>query len=361
MKKWSNIAVLAILVSLMACTKVENGLELQESISYSVASYVTSPTKTGELNLKDDENVTSFRSKAWVHANGAAAGEVYFNETVSWQGNEWAPSQDYFWPKHPASYVNFVSWYDAAGVEPSTVEENNLAWSVRNINANDNVLVARAAWRQNGNMLTYGNNGISGGVPTLFRHMLTRISVNMKASPLVDPEDNNDTYEVTLQSARLEGVYQRGALNLTTNDPGSKGTSTWSNASAPYYWTSAAGSNATPIAFTAGALGTTPTSVLAERSIMPQEITSNIRMVIVYSVTCKSNGVTTSVENDIPATVVMNKIKNTSDVAITQWLPNTKYVYNITINPVSQEILLNPTVESDWSSGFDTQFQVTVE
>lgn len=358
MKRWFDIAVLAILVGLVACTKIENEPALQESISYSVASYANSVTKAEhELNSAAEGSVTAFRSKAWLHANGAALGSVYYNETISLDGDEWAPARTYYWPKHPTSFINFVSWYDASGIEPSTVEENNLAWSVRDINANDNVLVARAAWRQKGNSNTYGNNG----VPTLFRHMLSRISVNMKAAPLTDPDNATETYEVTLQSARLEGIYQRGALNLITNDPGNRGTSAWTNTNAPYFWTPAAGSNATPIAMSNGELDSDYTTVLAERSIMPQEITANIKLVIVYSVTSKSNGVTTSVESDIPASVTMNKIKNTSDVPITQWLPNTKYVYNITINPVNQEILLNPTVESDWNSNFDSQFSVTVE
>ncbi len=55
----------------------------------------------------------------------------------------------------------------------------------------------------------------------------------------------------------------------------------------------------------------------------------------------------------------MNTIKNTSDVAITQWVPNKKYTYNIAINPVGKEILLNPIVETEWS--FEEDINVTVE
>ena len=67
----------------------------------------------------------------------------------------------------------------------------------------------------------------------------------------------------------------------------------------------------------------------------------------------------TSIESDIPATIVMNTIKNTSDVAITQWVPNKIYTYNIAINPVGKEILLNPIVETEWS--FEEDINVTVE
>lgn len=82
-------------------------------------------------------------------------------------------------------------------------------------------------------------------------------------------------------------------------------------------------------------------------------------MELLYSVTTKSNGVTTATENDIPATIIMNTIKNTADVAIDKWTPNKIYTYNIAINPVGKEILLNPTVEAEWS--FENDINVTVE
>ena len=71
-------------------------------------------------------------------------------------------------------------------------------------------------------------------------------------------------------------------------------------------------------------------------------------MVLTYTVTTKSNGTVTSQESDVPATLVLNTFKNSSNQAITQWVPNKIYTYNIVIDPRGNEILLNPTLTSDW-------------
>ena len=126
-------------------------------------------------------------------------------------------------------------------------------------------------------------------------------------------------------------------------------------------WKTAAGSDSADIEYVNSntVIGTDYTTILAERSFIPQNLGDAIKMVLTYSVTTKSNGIDTSTETDIPATIIMNTIKNTSDVAINQWVPNKIYTYNIAINPIGREILLNPVVESEWS--FEEDINVTVE
>jgi hypothetical protein len=70
---------------------------------------------------------------------------------------------------------------------------------------------------------------------------------------------------------------------------------------------------------------------------------------IVYTVVTYSNGTEIIRENDIPASIKLNTIKDSSNIAISQWLPNRKYTYNIIIDPRGSEIRLAPVVESDWS------------
>ena len=356
MKKWFDIAVLGILVSLAACTKVEN-TSAPESIRYAVGSYAVS-TKASEYRAY--ESLNNFQSKAFIHSEGAAEGSVFFNSAITWDGATWSPDRDYYWPKHPQSYINFVSWYandGSANITPDTVTETQFQILNRTVGANDRILVADEAWKQKANINTY----YTSGVPTLFRHVLSRVKVNMKATTLTDPELANVTYEVTLQDAKFEGVFQKGNMKLLNSALADTGTRKWySTESATYLWKTVAGSDEAIIDFVDSDANVTTdyAAILPERSFIPQAIGDAIKLVITYSVTTKSNGTTTT-ESDIPATIVMNTIKNTSDVAITQWVPNKIYTYNIAINPVGKEILLNPTVETEWT--FAEDINVTVE
>ena len=362
MKNWINIAVLTTLVSLAACTKVEN-TSAPEAIRYAVGSYAAS-TKA-YVNVSAD-GITNFSSKAFLHAIGDASTQEFFGaegETITYHSatEEWLPSHDYYWPKHTDSYINLVSWYandGSANITPDTVTETAFEINNRTVGANDRILVADEAWKQKANATTY----YTAGVPTLFRHVLSRVIVKLKATTLTDPENANVTYEVTLQSAKFQKVFQQGTMKLVNAPLADTGTRQWySTESATYLWKTASGSDSADIEFVNSdtAIGTDYTDILAERSFIPQNLGDAIKMVLTYSVTTKSNGTATSTETNIPATITLNTIKNTSDVAITQWVPNKRYTYNIAINPVGKEILLNPIVETEWS--FEEDINVTVE
>ena len=360
MKKWFDIAVLGILVSLVACTKTEN-TAAPEAISYTVGRYATATKADTHSEYRTAEGLEVFQSKAFLHTEGAAEGTLFFNSAISWDGATWSPERDYYWPKHPQSYLNFVSWYandGSANITPDTVTETQFQILNRTVGANDRILVADEAWKQKAN----GNTYYTSGVPTLFRHVLSRVKVNMKATTLTDPELSGVTYEVTLQDAKFEGVFQKGNMKLLNSALADTGTRKWySTESATYLWKTVAGSNEDAIDFVDSDADVTTdyAAILPERSFIPQALGDAIKLVITYSVTTKNNGIITATESDIPATIVMNTIKNTSDVAITQWVPNKIYTYNIAINPVGKEILLNPTVETEWT--FAEDINVTVE
>jgi len=358
MKNWFDIAVLLSLVSMAACTRVENA-GTPESISYTVGSYAATTKATSEYRAA--EGLDNFQSKSFFHSEGAAVGSEYFTSTITWDGATWTPARDYYWPKHPQSYLNFVSWYandGSANIEPNTVTETSFQINARTVGANDRILIADEAWLQRANATTY----YKAGVPTLFRHVLSRVRVKLKATTLTDPELANVTYQITLQSAKFQGIFQKGTMSLLNSPLASTGTRQWYSSESPtYLWKTATGSNESEIVFVSSntAVGTDYADILAERSFIPQELGDGIKMVLTYSVTTMSNGSITATENDIPATIVMNTIKNASDVAITQWVPNKIYTYNIAINPIGKEILLNPIVEAEWS--FEEDINVTVE
>lgn len=367
MKRFWNIAAILVLAALAGCVKTEISPVPEKEITFTVGSYVPSATKASSL-IDSRDNITTFSTKAFLHAEGVAETQNFFGtagETITWNSSasEWTPTHPYYWPKSSNSYINFVSWYDNAGA-PTTVSETALEWVGRAISGTDNILFADAAWRFNQNASTYRFNGVVSGVPTLFHHALSRVQVNLKETVAANPDIPTETYEVTLQSASLEGIFSSGTMKLINSDPGSTGTNAWhSNGSPTLLWTTIAGSNATPVVGVASNssvnIGTTATAILAQRSFIPQNLSDDVVLKLTYTVTTRSNGVITTEENDIPATIRLNTIKNTSNLEITQWLPNRIYTYNIAINPIGQSILLNPVIESDW--GYSASLSTTVE
>ena len=332
------------MVSFAACTAVENPV-VEDRISYVVGRYVT--TKAEYPEYRAAEGLEQFRSKAFIHTLGATEGELYYESDVIWDGALWSTDRDYYWPKHPDTYINFVSWYASAGITPTTIDETNFRVS-REIAATDKLLVADEAWRQTANTTTY----YTSGVPTLFRHVLTEVALNMSVTTT---EDETSRYAVSVQSISLEGYYTTGTMNLRNEDLGSTGTKKWTSSGAPtLLWAPTSGTNTTPLAILDNgniALSTSTTSVMAMRSFLPQTLGDAVVLNILYTVENrkKSDNSLVSSENNIPATIRLNKIKNTSSLDITQWVPNKRYTYSIAINPLSQEILLEPTLEADWT------------
>ena len=360
MKKFRHIMIIfAVVVLVAGCSKVEVVKTPEKEISFTVGNYAPA-TKAVVVT-----EFTSFKSKGYLYAEGVADAQNFFGtdgETITFNGTDtWAPqSHPYYWPKSANSYINFISWYandGSADIVPNTVSQTSFEINGRTIGANDNILIADAAWHQTNNQNQY----YTVGVPTLFHHVLSRVKINVKATTLTDPNLAGVTYEIAIQSAHLEGVFQTGTMKLVNNEMAVTGTSEWrSNTSPTLLWTTVSGSNASNIQLNSNpSVGTTPTAILPERSVLPQNLGETVRLVFTYSVTTKSNGNLTSIETGIPASFVLNTIKNTSDFPINQWVPNKKYIYNIAINPIGNEILLNPTVESDWT--FADDLNATVE
>jgi len=347
MKKSAYILLLTVLAAFTGCATSELDPTPGKRISFEVGSYALATKAPTAVEF------SAFNSKAFLYAQGLEDQTQDFfgtnGETISFSGSEWEPSHIYYWPKGSTSYINFVSWYDANGT-PSVATETSLVWTARTIGADDNIMVADNAWHYKENTANgtqYTGDSITSGVPTLFHHMLSRVAVNVYASPLTDPDIANTTYEVIIQSISMASVYNTGTLTLSNSDPGTTGTSPWTPANSTYFWTRT--DDTEDIAMSAFTLTETPTAALAERSVLPQGLSNNVVINITYTVVTYSNGVETIRESNIPASIVLNKVKNSSDAAITQWLPNRKYTYNININPCGNEILLAPVMETEWS------------
>lgn len=349
--------IFALVALAAGCSKVEVVNTPEREISFTVGSYAPATKAVAVTEF------TSFKSKGYLYAEGVIGAQDFFGangETITFNGTDtWAPSHPYYWPKSANSYINFISWYANDGtndIVPNTVSETAFEIVGRTIGANDNILIADAAWhyKENTNNGTqYTGDVITSGVPTLFHHVLSRVKINVRATTAVDPSNANVTYEVSIQSARLEGIYQTGTMSLANTEMSSTGTRAWVSANNNDLLWSAVG-NAENIAVvstntTVGTAATPP--ILPESSFMPQNLGNDAKLVLNYSITEKNNENITYSESGLTATLVLNTIKNTSDIAINQWAPNKIYTYNIAINPVGEYILIDPIIEKDWING----------
>ena len=344
MKKWFNIAVLAVLVSLAACTKVENAPEVKETISYTVGSYAQATKATTAFPTS-----LSFNSSAWLHDGGSAAGSVFYAaETISWDGATWAPSHDYYWPKNPESYINFVSWYDKNAAPGSAnapvVTENTITWSNRTFANDDDIFVADKAWKQTSN---YDHKYYTPGIPTLFRHLLAQVEVRAKVKEASETDATTGvttSWSVTVKNFTINNVYTQGTLSLTNAiepDADSDGLkiSAWTG-----NWDFEGCSTTTISGSSSQALNADDfEDILAMCSVIPQA-TAALTMSFQYevtTVTSKSSSTHTVVETvDVPGLEL-----SSFDGYIGDWDMNKKIIYSITINAKTGVIAINPTVD----------------
>ena len=219
MKKFFLFAA-AALVALVSCSKVEvpETAANSKKISFEVANYAAQ-TKADSPTSLIVEGYTSFMTNAWYHS--PADGNQYFmqNIAITWNTtteNTWAPAIDYFWPK--TGYVNFYSY--AGTQDPTTVNsEGSLVYTDKVIAYNDNILVADAAYGYNANVSTYSLDHASvTGVPTLFRHYLSKLAFNVMLKTTEVKKTATNRYEVDVLDAYVK-VLNKGTLTLSNSDP----------------------------------------------------------------------------------------------------------------------------------------------
>ena len=392
MKKYFVLAA-AALVALTACTKMEvsNTPSASQKISFEVANYMNQ-TKADETSLVT-EGYETFTTNAWYHSPNDGTQYFMKNVAINWKSAvpEWAPAIDYFWPK--TGYVNFYSY---AGSQAPTAyysgtsgneTEGTLVYENKVIAYNDNILVADAAYGYNANVSTYHKDNASiTGVPTLFRHYLSKLAFNVKLATTEAKKTATNRYEVDVLDAYVK-VLNKGTLTLSNADPTANRdvmketpdtpeTQEWTNANTSkpnVAWVGAAWSeesssatvekiqvvstdavecrdmivpgtlhlalNATEQTETGNAL-----ILLKERTVMPQSLGDNVVFYIQYRVRTYHNDEANpySVET---LTFGPTKLTTLVNNAIVDWNKNTKYTYNVIIDPVLTKITFDPAVE----------------
>ena len=420
MKKYFILAVAAV-AAMAACTKVETeDTTPARKISFEVANYSSQATKGAEDPGSVLAETNNFKSKAWMHANGDANGTDFFGttgnnyvETVTYNGsNAWEPSLEYFWPKGAGSYINFVSWFATNSKTPSTVTETAMNWGTAaapmTIVTDDNFLFADEAWRytDNVNAGTYKYDGVTKGVPTLFHHALAKVAFNVRLSTVTT--STKSVWDVDIQTVELK-VGNNGYLNLVNADPETNKTNPWGLGTAYVAETASTHATSENIGWTRPTTSTLETIVetessaenatkqfvavqfsdfkpttltnghavsgdfqtlLAERTVMPQIIDGGV---VTFKMTfyirvfhadaqgnkAEFNGTEGITDDDAFSTELITVQGNLHTLvgAIDNWKMNTKYIYNVTIDPVGKKVLFDPAVV-DWATTVEEEQEI---
>jgi hypothetical protein len=382
MKKYIVI-LLAAVVAFAACTKVNPEEKKAEKISFSVANYV--PATKAYASILDEVGTDGFMCKAYLHAAGVTEVQEYFGEdgeNITFKSGEWTPSRDYYWPKSPNSYINFVSWYNKNILLPDATasefisEETSLQWRHCVVspdqNPNANIMWADKAWfygknytsseNNTMNSLTgaFGKDGVTEGVPTLFHHALAKLTIKAKAAKTEKGETGKVTsWEITIKNAKITNYQKMGDLELfAARTPSTQTPQIGQYVGNPIsngVWVPSGGAayvgdielDDTDV------LTTTAVDVLAESSILPQGLTAGTnQLTFDVDLVIKYNGTEYSHEV-IPYAV---DLKTT---AISKWLMNTKYIYTITVDPETETIKFDPAA-IDWEDTVEANINVPI-
>jgi len=348
----------AAVVALAACTKSEVNTIGDKAVTFEVANYVSPVTKA---NVSFGTGNT-FHTNAWVHTmlGGAPSTQAFMaTETIAWNDTEkqWMPSRMYYWPK--TGYVNFFSY--AGSIDPSATAENSITYTNATIGVADDILVADAAYEYTGNASTYhiDNDGVT-GVPTLFHHMLSKVTFNVKLDATDAIPSDDYQWEVVVDSCKL-GYANKGTATFTFSDGQAANVAapvanvqTWAEAK-DYAWTIVANNKGSELASSVKGDAHKMTATNAQKvsdvktlfneiSVLPQDLTNDSDAWAQFSLTytIKSTYVPTSSTIEETVTIPLTDIL-TYVPSIPGWKMNYKYIYNIIIKP-GEPVRFDPAV-----------------
>ena len=401
MKKYFIIAVAAI-AAMAACSKNEvdfNATSNTNKIGFEVANYAAQ-TKAGNVALTNAEDgLYQFHTYAYQFPKLGDAVEFMNDNVYAWDNAatpakvttgtgiyKWATENDYFWPK--TGYINFYS-YAGTQAPAETVSTDKktvtLSYTEKTIAATDNILVADAALRFNANQETYKVDGtessahVTKGVPTLFRHMLAKLYMDVKIQIPEEKKSANTIWKVeVLDEYDIDGNSTVADGEKSQIYPVNKGTLTLENvdalaADAPLntteqQWTRTQTGNdvvsgwkpddsneliqlhqESVLTLPVNTLTTDPVQLLAWRTVMPQ-LTENVAFKLIYKVQA-FHGETKFMEEirtvGIDAAADLHDLMKgaSTNYSIDKWESNKKITYHIIIDPVTEKVTFDPAVE----------------
>lgn len=395
MKKYFIFAATA-LVALTACSKIEitDTPETSKKIGFEIANY-SAQTKANVALTNADDALYQFHTYAYQFPKLGDAVEFMNTDIFAWDNAttpakvttgtgiySWAPENDYFWPK--TGFINFYSYAGTQSPAESVSADKKtvtLTYADMTIASTDNFMVADAALHFNANQSTYAVDGTEGsghvttGVPTLFRHMLAKLYMDVKIQVPDAKKSANTIWKVqVLDNFDIDGNSTIADSEKSLIIPVNKGTLTLTNADAlatdaalnttTQAWTRTQtgadvvsgwkpGNTTENIQLSQATILTLPVNstestaveqLLAWRTVMPQ-LTENVKLQLVYKVQAL-HGSTVFMEEirtvGIDAAAVLKDLTG----SIAQWGSNQKITYHIIIDPISEKVTFDPAVEA---------------
>lgn len=367
MKKLYTILAIAA-VAAVGCAKTEvvnDNILTGEKIKFEVASFMDQTKAAGDAaTTLNAEGFTTF----YTYANffqGTTKAVYMDNVAINYSDSpsvQWAPARDYYWPKAADSYINFYSYVNTTGQDPTITfnEAKTVAtatYTDKTIAATDNILLADAALKQNGNLTNYTTiSGVTSGVPTLFRHLLAKVAFKVQVVTTDAKKAANTKFVVTILNtgSTLSNVKadKKGSYTATNTFDNTKHTLAWT---APLIWTPSASPVVETMDFLTPVLtlakNTTssgdPVDLLALRTVMPQTLDNDNDFTLSYKVdTYYDEEATPYMTENFTVTGKLATLVG----SITAWNKNTKITYTIKIDPVGEKVTFDPAVE-EWGTG----------
>ncbi len=237
----SILAAAALLPLAASCAKIEvaeadsrvaldYNVALEQPYSLEQPQSKAPLTKAATAYSTDD----TFKSYAWYLPAGQtwaadkADAVAYFSDvTVQFQTDKWrGADQSYYWPK--LGSLSFWSYSPASLANKGTINVTKdgvtlTGWTV-NASTNQNIdfMVADFVSDRTTNIKTYGY----AGVPTLFRHKLAKVTVNVSTASA-----RSATNDVKLYKVSFKNVYTTGNFTMTQTTQTAKADESWSGRS----------------------------------------------------------------------------------------------------------------------------------
>ena len=362
MNKMNQLAKIAICslcfaTLTLSCTKVEQSEPTQAQICYNVVQYTQ--TKAAGLYPTTEKFIsTAFYledGKSWA-ANHSEAIAYIENATISFDGANWRDADhSYYWPR--AGKLSFFS-YSPQAIQASTQIDRNSGITITDWDVNDHqdvdIMIADVQTDQTANQ----NVGTYTGVPTIFRHALSKISgftFNLhkdysKGYTQTGSYANGDVVFI-LKSIVIKNMPQKGTYSNTM--PSESNIGAWNKAADGIYsytWYNSDGdgttipySESTPLAIPANGL-----SPFSELYLLPQLYPADGGPSLEITYTKRTYGKNGSATNtQVKASVSFYDLFASTGHRL---VINRNLIFNIVFNIDSNLITWAPD-QQDWGSG----------
>lgn len=340
------ILTAAILSTLCACTKKDADIIgiPDTPIAFQAFGYA-SQTKASGTFTNEDFSVFGYQHTLSWNAATAATGDdkpstlmndikVTHSEnnpaySMVNDGDVWAPEKVYYWPKK--DFLTFAAYSPYGKGSASFSFDKGICFAAFTVNpvpgdANKvDLLYSDIACDKTVSNYTSGTHDAHpDGVYLLFHHALAQIKISCTFD---DTKLNPGTGAVVnVNDIKVKNIDTKGAgFNAADKE--------WST-SEP---------KTQDLGIKAADLGTKPSTFISEYFVMPQALEDGAQQIVVsYTITTTFGDGTTKTETISEKAVDFN-------CAIDEWVPNSKYTYNLKISAVSDDpITFDPAVEA-WS------------